>query len=352
MSSAKTLLPLALICSLGSFAAAQTTVALPCVLDNTLYDSATGSLSNAQGMGLFVGRTGQQTRRRTLVQFDVSGNVPPGARILDATLSVTVNRTAVPFNVDVFVHRALASWGEGTSNAPGQEGGGASSTTGDATWIHRFYPNTTWATAGGDFSPTVSAVIDTPNLGSATSATSQGLIDDVQSMLDNPAQNFGWLLKTDELLAYVTRRLDSSESGAVPPVLTVTYVLPGQTASWGTGCPVNNQPFTFAFNGTASGGNSLTMAQSQGPANAIAVNLLALDLDRIGFPLLPQCNLHLPQIGPIVTFNLLLLDANGNGATSWTVPSGYPGVLIASQTAALTGANSYVLSNAAVALLQ
>ncbi|MCA8964807.1 MAG: DNRLRE domain-containing protein [Planctomycetes bacterium] len=352
MSSPKTFLPLAALCTLGSFAAAQTTVTLPCVLDNTLYDSPTGSLSNAQGMGLFVGVTGQQARRRTLVQFDVSGGVPAGARILDAHLSVTVSRTAVPFNVDVFVHRALASWGEGTSDAPGQEGGGIASTPNDATWIHRFYPNTLWATPGGDFSPTVSAVIDTPNIGLATSATAQGLIDDVQSMLDNPAQNFGWLLKTNEAQAYVTRRLDSSESLGSPPALTVTYIQPGQTASWGTGCLVNNQPFTLALNGTASGGNQLTLAQSQGPANAVAVNLLALDLDRVGFPLLPQCNLYLPQVGPIVTFNLLLLDGSGNGATSWTVPSGFPGVMITSQSAALTSGNSYVLSNAAAALLQ
>ena len=352
MFATKTFLQLAAAAAFTGLAAAQTTVTVPCSLDNTLYESLTGSLSNAQGFGLFVGMNGQGAKRRTVLQFDVASAVPAGARILDARMTVTVTRTAVPFNVDVFVHRLLASWGEGTSNAPGQEGTGTSSTTGDATWIHRFYPSTNWTTPGGDFAPVASTVLDTPSMGAATSPVSQAMVGDVQGMLDNPAQNFGWLLKTNEVQAYVTRRFDSSESGVAPPTLTVTYLLPGQTATWGTGCPVNNLPFTLALNGTASGGNQLTFAQSQGPGNGIAVNLLSLDLDRAGFPLLPQCNLYLPQAGPIVTYNLLLLDVSGNGATSWTVPTGFPGVLITSQSAALTGANSYVLSNAAAALLQ
>ncbi len=334
-------------------ARAQTTVTLPCVADNTLYESATGALSNARGIGLFVGKTGQPGLRRALVRFDVAAGVPAGARILDARLTVSVSRTAVPFDVDVFVHRALRAWGEGSSDAPGQEGTGAPATPGDATWLHSSYPNTFWTTAGGDFATAVSAVVTTPSLGAATSPTANGLAADVQSMLDNPAQNFGWLLKTDEALAFVTRRLESRESAGIRPSLSVTYLLPGQTAAWGSGCTVASQPFALAMNGAAIGGNTLQLVQSHGPANGVAVNALSLDLDRPGSPLLPQCSLYLPTQGPIVTNNLLLLDAAGAGSTPFAVPVGYPGVLITAQTAALLANGSgYVLSNAAAALLQ
>lgn len=346
-------LSLVAVLSCCALTSAQTTVTVPCKLDNTLYESATGALSNALGFGLFVGVTGQQTKRRTLVQFDVAGNLPAGARVLDARLAITVTRTAVGIPVDVFVHWALASWGEGTSNALGQEGGGGPSTNGDATWQHRFYPNTMWTTPGGDFAPVASAVITTPNLGGVTSPLAESLINDTQAMLDNPAQNFGWLLKTDEALAFVARRLDSRESGGAPPTLTITYVAPGQTATWGTGCAVGGQPFTLAMGGNAIGGQTLQFAQSNGPANGPAVNLLALDLDRAGFPMLPNCNLLLPQQGPIVTYNLLVLDGSGSGTTPWTVPTGFPGVMIVSQSAALTNTvGGFVLSNAAIALLQ
>jgi hypothetical protein len=332
-------------------AAAQTTVTIPCSLDNSLYEDATGSLSNAKGIGLFVGVTGQNTKRRALVKFDIAGALPAGARVLDASLNITVTRTAVPFDVDVFAHRALASWGEGTSNAPGQEGGGAPSSNGDATWRHRFYPNTLWTNLGGDFAPTASAVVRSPAYGSASSGASSAFVQDVQQMLSNPASNHGWLLKTNEAQAYVARRLGSRES-TTPPSLTVTYLLPGQTALWGTGCPVNGQNFLHAVGGAPIGGTTVQLQQLLGPANSPAVNLLALDLDGPGNPLLPQCNLHLPLTGPIVSHNILVLDGSGFGSSPLPIPVGFGGVFLVSQTAALTPSGGFVLSNAAAMLLQ
>jgi hypothetical protein len=64
------------------------------------------------------------------------------------------------------LHRALASWGEGTSVATGNEDAGAASTTNDATWIHRFYPGTSWTSAGGDFNATASASATVVGVGS------------------------------------------------------------------------------------------------------------------------------------------------------------------------------------------
>lgn len=338
--------------TLAGAASAQITATVPCALDNSLYESATGSISNAVGFGLFVGYTGQPALRRALVRFDVAAAVPAGARILDASLTLSVSRSAVPFDVDVFVHRALASWGEGTSNAPGQEGAGTAATAGDATWLHRFYPSTLWNTPGGDFATVASAVVRTPSFGSAASASSARLARDVQQMLDQPSSNHGWLLKTDEALPFVARRLDSRESTGTPPTLTVTYLLPGQVTLWGTGCPVNGQNFLHAVGGTPVGGNTVQLQQLQGPANGLAVNLLALDLDPAGTPLLPQCSLHLPFGSTLITNNLLLLDAAGTGSTPLPLPNGFPGLLITSQSATLLPTGGYALSNAAAMLLQ
>ena len=65
--------------------AQTTTVTLNPDKDNTLYESATGSLSNGAGAYLFSGVTGQPGIRRTLVHFNVAGSVPAGARIVSAT---------------------------------------------------------------------------------------------------------------------------------------------------------------------------------------------------------------------------------------------------------------------------
>ncbi len=88
--------------------------------------------------------------------FDVAGNVPAGSIIQSATLTLNMSRTKVGA-MTFDLHRLTFDWGEGTSNADGQEGGGDLPTANDATWIHTFYPGSFWTNAGGDFSSTTSA---------------------------------------------------------------------------------------------------------------------------------------------------------------------------------------------------
>src|SRR5437763_11375402 len=45
---------------------------------------------------------------------------------------------------------------------------------------------------------------------------------DVQSWLDNPATDFGWLVSGDESTSTTAKRFDTRES-ASPPVLTIQY---------------------------------------------------------------------------------------------------------------------------------
>ncbi len=349
--------PLAALLGLAAGVAAQTTVAVPCSRDNTLYEDPTGSLSNGSGVSIFVGVTGLSLKRRALVHFDVAASVPAGARIVDARLDVNVVQSAAFIAVDVFGHRVLQDWGEGAS-APafGNGGGGAPAAPGDATWLHTFYPGSFWTTPGGDFAAAPSFTMPTAaTLGPASSILSAALLADVQAMLDNPAQNFGWLLKTNEAQAFVARRIDSSETTlGTPPRLQVTYITPGQSAPWGQGCPVNGQPFTTGIAGNVVGGTTVQVTQSNGPAGQLAANLVALAYDPLGTPLLPQCSLYLPLGGTIVTHSLLFLSNAGTGSTAVTLPSGFPGVLLVWQSAALDSSSpaGFVLANARLALLQ
>src|SRR5437879_3143924 len=125
------------------------------------------------------------------------------------------------------LHKRLADWGEGTSHAPGGEGSGAPATPNDATWRHRFYDTIFWTTQGGDFSATVSASQSVGPVGQYTWSSTQ-MVADVQSWLNNPASNFGWLVLGDETAIATAKRFDTRES-ASPPVLTVEYI-PGPRA--------------------------------------------------------------------------------------------------------------------------
>src|SRR6266536_6406864 len=76
-------------------------------------------------------------------------------------------------------------------------------------------------TQGGDFSATVTASQSVGPVGQYTWSSAQ-MVADVQSWVNNPASNFGWLVVGDESAAGTTKRLDTRES-ASPPVLTIEY---------------------------------------------------------------------------------------------------------------------------------
>jgi hypothetical protein len=197
------------------------------IKDNTLYefDAAEGDVSNALGNHFFAGATGTGELRRGVLAFDIAGNVPAGSTILGVTLSLNMSRTPTGTARTVELHKVLADWGEGTSVAPDEEGEGAPATPNDATWRHRFFDTIFWTTEGGDFSATVSASQSVGPVGMYTWSSSQ-MRADVQSWLDDPASNFGWLVLGDESEIATAKRFDTRES-ASPPVLTIQFRPPG-----------------------------------------------------------------------------------------------------------------------------
>ena len=226
MKASKTLLTLVLAAALTGIAsdlASAATISIMPSKDNTLYefDPDDGDHSNGAGFHFFAGETAMSELRRGVLAFDIAGSIPHGSIITSVTLSMNMSRTISETPRIVELHKLLADWGEGTSHAPGEEGDGAPATTNDATWRHRFFDTIFWAMQGGDFSPTVSASQSVGPVGPYTWNSAQ-MVADVQSWVNNPASNFGWLVVGDESAAGTTKRFDTRES-ASPPVLTIEY---------------------------------------------------------------------------------------------------------------------------------
>ncbi|MBX3461967.1 MAG: DNRLRE domain-containing protein [Planctomycetes bacterium] len=339
----------------GAALTAQTTVWVPCSADNTLYESATGALSNGSGPSLFVGRAGNGLLRRAVLRFDVAAQVPAGAAIVAAGLTVRAVQSSDPTPLPVTGHRLLQAWGEGGSVATSGNGGaGAPAAANDATWLHAFSPSAFWNQAGGDFAAAPSFVLAMPAVGTVSAAPTAAAVADVQAWLDTPAQNHGWLLLADESVSGATaRRLDSRESTGVRPFLAVTYVLPGQAGLWGEGCPVGSGRFDLVLVGAPVGGQTMHHVHFGGPPGSVGVFYFALGLEPGGVLLQPDCRLYLPLAQGWVPGNLFVLDGTGTGSSSWTHGTSYPGLYFTTQSAALDGsALGFALSNAGVAVLQ
>jgi len=229
-----------LLLGLSSTPACADSVTLACDRDNTLYESTTGALSNGAGPTMFAGRTNQaaNSRRRALVHFDVAAAVPAGSTITAASLTLNASQVSSAAPQVVALHRVLADWGEGASNAGDPGGSGAPAATGDATWKHCFFNTTLWAAPGGDFVAGPSAQLAVSDVGPWTWAPTAGMVADAQAWLDTPGANFGWLLTGDESGGGTTKRFDTRESGdpAARPSLRIDYTpagTPAASVTWG-----------------------------------------------------------------------------------------------------------------------
>jgi len=119
-----------------------------------------------------------------------------------------------------------ADWGEGASNAGGEEESGIQAEVGDATWAFRFYDTSAWAAPGGDFTFSQSAQSSVVAPGFYSWASSL-MKDEVQNWLDVPDSNNGWIVVGDESGPRTLKRFDSREhpTGAYRPRLRVYYTI-------------------------------------------------------------------------------------------------------------------------------
>ena len=204
------------------------------VRDNTLFQDTDGDTSNGAGPAFFAGKNGQNLTRRALVAFDIAGEVPAGAAIDSVVLVLQVSSAPDTIPRRLALHRVLTDWGEGQSSSGG--GAGAPAAPGDATWLHTFFPGQFWTNAGGDFDPTASAPEIVGDVGSYA-WSGPGLTADVQSWLNLPGTNFGWLIQGEETGLRTVRRFDSRESDLPDnrPTLAIYFSTPIETrpTSWG-----------------------------------------------------------------------------------------------------------------------
>lgn len=196
--------------------------------DTTLIEFGSGFWANGKGEFFFCGKTNEGYRRRALILFDVASAVPAGSTITAVSLQVRCSKTTAGTHTST-LHRMLESWSEGVTNAGGSEGGGAPAVIGDTTWHHRTYNTVFWGTPGGVFTgaSSGSAAIGGANVVYTFSST-PGMVADVQFWLDNPGQNFGWMLRGNEGPDHTAKRFDSRDNPVVNdrPKLTITYTPP------------------------------------------------------------------------------------------------------------------------------
>jgi hypothetical protein len=222
--------------------ARATIVTLAPTKDNTIYQSNVNN-SNGAGTQMYSGTNTAASPRRGLIAFDIAGNVPAGATINSAQLTLYLAQIAGSgggggsgvASATLGLHALSANWGEGTSSGTGS---GAPAATGDATWNARFYSPTTptpWTNAGGDYSGTTSAsaaVGTTLNVGYTWS--SAALASDVQQWLNTPSSDFGWILiNADETSVQTFRSFFTRESSntALRPQLQITFTPVPEPAS-------------------------------------------------------------------------------------------------------------------------
>ncbi len=229
-------------------------IILPAARDNTIYAEAPAN-SNGIGDHFIAGKSGTSSGvRRGLIAFDLTG-LPPLARIDRVALELKFQGPTNQENQSrvVALHRLLADWGEGTSDAgPGGtsgSGNGTAATTNDATWRYRFFNSQAWASydsavtgsGGGDL---VGAASATATVGivpdvlvtweTIRSGPATGLIADVEQWLANPSSNSGWLLKVvDESPIRTARRFYSKDDATVAnhPRLVIDYTVVPEPAA-------------------------------------------------------------------------------------------------------------------------
>jgi len=191
--------------------------------DNSIYEDRPNH-TNGGGEHIFSGAT-TASMRRALIRFDLS-SLPDNIQITNVTLELRIDRSGRDSTDDdeYRLHRLLAEWGEGSVVATDPGGIGSPAEPGDATWDYQFFEQDQWETPGGDFAETASIVTPLSRQpGTTVTLSSDGMVEDVETWLSEPENNFGWILIGDENGTRNARRFNSSENESNPPKLIIEF---------------------------------------------------------------------------------------------------------------------------------
>jgi len=229
-------------------------ISLGSAADATLIQEPTGEYALGAAYNVYAGRIGDNggaTIRRGLMRFNFSA-IPAGSTITSVTLRLYMSQTQSG-SQSVGLHRCSLAWTEGTAFAFG--GAGTNAGIGDSTWNFQVYPTVPWPTPGGAFAATASATKAVSAVGFYSWSSTAALVADVQSWVNNPASNHGWVLKGNEAASTTVKRFESREAAANQPLLVVNYL------------PTSNRPADLNSSGTVDGAD-LAILLSQWGAGA------------------------------------------------------------------------------------
>ena len=126
----------------------------------------------------------------------------------------------------------------------------------------------TWTSSGGDFR----GASDSSSIGeSGASWTSAQMTADVQDWLDNPTNNFGWIIVGNEGTQQTAMRIGSRE-GSSGPTLQINFTPAGggepenQTITFGVLGDKFVDDADFGVSATASSGLTVEFSVETGPA--------------------------------------------------------------------------------------
>ena len=202
-------------------------VSLVPVADTTLFqpdpDHNLGAVDS-----LAVGGTATGALARSLIRFDLTSQVPSGARIVSVRLSFHVVKIPTSGGVpsDFELRRLLKPWNEG-SKAGGPRGTAAEA--GETTWNSIAHGSIRWSQPGAgsglDFASAPSGSVRVSGFGAYTFDSSPSLVSEVQAWTGNPANNHGWMMiSRSERTPETARRIGAREAGAMASILTVEFV--------------------------------------------------------------------------------------------------------------------------------
>src|SRR5688572_29748917 len=150
---------------------------------------------------LAAGQTLRDQPARGLFRFDQIRELPGGTRVRSVQVQTAViSGSSVGIAPESFaLHRVTRQWVEGL----GRTRNGSTANPGEATWLAAQNGIVPWTNPGGDFAAIASATLFVDeSLGAKSFSSTDRLVSDVQHWIDNPDQNFGWILKaeTEEVL--------------------------------------------------------------------------------------------------------------------------------------------------------
>ena len=205
---------------LGEQFVSAASVTLTPVADTSISESTQGPPTDGASAAFVAGGLGNNEsgrKVRALLRFDL-GEIPTNASVVEVSLLVHVIKTpgeAVAAS-EFELRRVLVEWSETDAHWGGP--------TAVENW------NSPGGEVGIDYSFTISSTIPVSDGGVIapvpyTFSSTANLVADVQHWLENPGENFGWLMKTaSEEVRFTARHFASREnSPSIQPQLTVVY---------------------------------------------------------------------------------------------------------------------------------